>query len=59
MSEVEMTETLEGRGVITAIAYASIKNQLEHQPILKFLKDKFQDGESYIRASNLYEIYKK
>ena len=59
MSKEEMTETLERRGEIKAIADASIENQLEHQPILKFLKDKFQDGESYIRASNLYEIYKK
>ena len=53
-----MTETLERRGEIKAIADASIENQLEHQPILKFLKDKFQDGESDIRALNLYERYK-
>ena len=58
MSEVEMIETLKRRGEIKAIAEASVENQLEHQPILKFLKDKFQDGESYIRASELYERYK-
>ena len=58
MSKEEMTETLRRRGEIKAIADASIENQLEHQPIIKFLKDKFQDGEPCIRASDLYERYK-
>ena len=59
LSEVEMTETLKRRGEIKVIADASIKSQLNHQPILKFLKDKFQDGESCIRALSLYERYRK
>ena len=59
MSKVEMTETLERRGEIKAMANASIENQLEHQPVLKFLKDKFQDGEPCIRALSLYERYRK
>ena len=59
MSEVEMIETFKRRGDIKAIAEASVENQLEHQPILKFLKDNFQDGESYIRALDLYERDKK
>ena len=59
MSKEEMTETLVRRGDIKAIAEASVENQLEHQPILKFLKNNFQDGESYIRALDLYERYKK
>ena len=36
----------------------SVEHQLEHQQVLRFLKDSFPDGVAHIRASSLYERYK-
>ena len=58
MSQEDMLETFKRRGEVKAISEASIENQLENQPVLRFLIDSFPDGDKAIKGSTLYESYK-
>ena len=58
LSTEEMFEILKRRGEIKSITDASIQNQLDNQPILKFLIESFPSG-ARLKAFDLYERYQQ
>ena len=54
MDDNKMFDVLKNRGNITAVAEASIENQLENQPVLQFIYE--LDG-AYEQSSDLYKKY--
>ena len=54
MDDNKMFDVLKNRGNITAVAEASIENQLENQPVLQFI---YELEGAYEQSSDLYKKY--